>query len=229
MTCANTEDETFELYTKAKSIFCDGGFNLRKFCTNSTQLQQRIDHTEQLCTLKGAKNDTAHLDETYIEFTLGDSQGLGTEEQKVLGMCWRPSEDRFVFDISTITNLACNLEPTKRNVISIIGKFYDPLGFLAPVMIRFKIFFQKLCGNKVSWDQPLPDELTHEWKTLVNDLCKIAPISIPRSYLAGKEGIVISYCLYGFCDASTRAYAAVVYLALSTEEDTMVSFVATKT
>ena len=55
-----------------------------------------------------------------------------------------------------------------------------------------------------------------------------APLVLPRRYLIDSE-VAISHHLYGFCDASTRAYAAVVYLATVTEKDTSVSFVAAKT
>ena len=88
--------------------------------------------------------------------------------------------------------------------------------------------FQKLCESKVDWDQTLNGELLHEWKTLVSDLQENQPISVPWSYLANVSGDIASYDLYGFCDASTRAYAAVVYLVLKTEEDTFVKFVAAK-
>ena len=36
---ANTEDEAFEFYAQAKELFRRGGFNLRKFLTNSKELQ----------------------------------------------------------------------------------------------------------------------------------------------------------------------------------------------
>ena len=36
----HTEDEVFELYTGSKRIFLEGGFNLRKFLTNSKHLQE---------------------------------------------------------------------------------------------------------------------------------------------------------------------------------------------
>ena len=41
-----TEDEAFNLYTASKKIFREGGFNLRKFLTNSKHLQERIDLQE---------------------------------------------------------------------------------------------------------------------------------------------------------------------------------------
>jgi hypothetical protein len=52
------------------------------------------------------------------------------------------------------------------------------------------------------------------------------PISVARSYLAGVNGTIVSRHLVGFCDASNRAYAAVVYLILQTEDDHVVRFVA---
>ena len=70
-------------------------------------------------------------------------------------MRWEPDSDQLVFDIADVAQLAITLEPTERNVVSTIGRFYDPLGFLAPLIINFKILFQKLCEGKVDWDQTL--------------------------------------------------------------------------
>ena len=43
---ANSDEEAFELYTQAKKIFRQGGFNLRKFLSNSQPLQTNIDFAE---------------------------------------------------------------------------------------------------------------------------------------------------------------------------------------
>ena len=40
-------NSAFELYTQSKEIFRQGGFNLRKFLSNSQALQARIDAAEQ--------------------------------------------------------------------------------------------------------------------------------------------------------------------------------------
>jgi len=71
--------------------------------------------------------------------------------------------------------------------------------------------------------------LTEEWKNLISDLNVAAPVSLPRSYLCEIEGSLTSVTLCGFCDASTKAYAAVVYLLLKTEDHAVVRFVAAKT
>ncbi len=56
-----------------------------------------------------------------------------------------------------------------------------------------------------------------EWKDLVADLGEGDPVSMPGSYFHNVDGTPLSMTLYGFCDASTRAYAAVVYLVLRTD------------
>ena len=43
ITGGETEEEAFELYVQSKQIFREGGFNLRKFLTNSKHLQEQID------------------------------------------------------------------------------------------------------------------------------------------------------------------------------------------
>jgi len=63
---------------------------------------------------------------------------------------WCVKTDQFVFEFTEIA-IAALLSPTKRNVISIIGCFYDPLGFLSPITIRFKVFMQELCRSKLAF------------------------------------------------------------------------------
>ena len=45
--------------------------------------------------------------------------------------------DVLIFDLTEIANFARNLKPTKRNVVSVAAKFYDPFGFLSPIIIEF--------------------------------------------------------------------------------------------
>ena len=152
------------------------------------------------------------MEETYTDATLGKPHSTESSTVKVLGVVWEPQEDSLHFCVADIAEAAATTEPTKRNVVSIIGKLYDPLGFLAPVIIRFKRLFQKLCEQQLQWDEALPDALLREWKALVKDLQDSSLVSIPRSYYEGIDGDVTSYNLRGFCDASTTTYAAVVFI-----------------
>ena len=196
---ADSEDEAFELYAQSKELFRRGGFNLRKFLTSSRQLQQRIDHAEGTSS---QASFTDHSTETYAQTMLGTPPPSGSDECEILGVLWNPSSDYLIFDISELAQVAANLQPTKRNLVSLIGKFYDPLGFLAPITIRYKVLFQRLCQDKIDWDDPLPESILCEWKKLVADLSEGGPISVPRSYFHSVKGpVVLTLC--GFSDAST--------------------------
>ena len=128
-----------------------------------------------------------------------------------------------------ICQLAEKGEPTKRNVISITGRFYDPLGFISPVIVYFKIISWQLCSNKITWDQLLPTELTLEWRTLVSRLQGGSKVLVPRAYTSHANHVIVSRYFCIFCDASTRAYAAVIHLVSATKSSAEVSFVASKT
>ena len=221
---ADTEDEAYQLYTRAKELFRCGGFNLRKFLTNSSELQQRIDLNEG--TLSDSPVDVSS--ETYAQATLG-SQSLGaSNECKILGVTWDHTTDCLRFDVISLAQIADNLSPTKRNLVSLIGRFYDPFGILSPVIVRFKLLFQKLCQAKIDWDESLPPTLLQEWRELIATLHEGTPIIVPRCYFNGlSENATATLC--GFCDASTQAYAAVVYLKLETATEARITLVAAKT
>ena len=59
----------------------------------------------------------------------------------------------------------------------------------------------------------LEGDLSSQWTDLIEEFEKLSEISIPRCYVLFDHKIV-SQQLHGFCDASKRAYAAVVYLRM---------------
>ena len=98
--------------------------------------------------------------------------------------------------------------PTKRNVAK---RFFDPLGVISPLIVWFKVLFQQLCEAKTGWDEPLSGKALGDWKKLTSGLQRAESISLPRCCI---EDTARSYSLQGFCDASQKAYAAVVYLSV---------------
>ena len=94
VTGANSEDEAFHLYEDAKEQLLRGGFNLRKFLTNSPRLQQRINDAENKGSEEGSQRE---LDESYAKATLGSMQETRPEESKILGVRWNPHTDQLIF------------------------------------------------------------------------------------------------------------------------------------
>ena len=127
--------------------------------------------------------------------------------RKVLGIPWY--DDQFIFDFRSVVG---DVKPplTKRNVLSVGSKFYDPLGLISPVVLIAKLFFQKLCLDELMWDEPLPEGLQKLWKKYVNDLLEVGFISVERYLFKGSEDEVKLINLHGFCDASNHAYCAVI-------------------
>ena len=71
----------------------EGGFNLRKFCTNSTLLQLKIEASADQTFIT---TSTGEADETYSSSTLCPSQNTQPGEWKVLGIQWHITTDQFV-------------------------------------------------------------------------------------------------------------------------------------
>ena len=51
-----------------------------------------------------------------------------------------------------------NREPTKRDVVRITSKIYDPVGFITPLTVRLKLFCQSLCQKRLDWDEALDEQ-----------------------------------------------------------------------
>ena len=170
----------------------------------------------------------SEADETYAKSMLGGVEETSSLEQKVLGVRWHPLKDVFIFDLTEIANYARDLQPTKRNVASVAAKFYDPFGFLSPIIIEFKLFFQELCKTKIDWDDPLNGNLLKMWHKLINGLDGVTALSLPRCYFQGIQDKVVSCSLHGFGDTSSKAYAAVIYLHVTTTFGGYVKLVASK-
>lgn len=72
--------------------------------------------------------------------------------------------DELMVNLDEIAHVARDQDTTKRGIVSLVGKFYDPLSFLAPIIVRFKMFIQSLCEAALGWDEPLTEPLLREWR-----------------------------------------------------------------
>jgi len=142
---------------------------------------------------------------------------------KVLSLQWQPTED--VFGCA----LRCDSPPlyTKRGVLSMIARIFDPLGLFSPGTFYAKHIMQRTWLEKLVWDEPLPHDIQQDWTTFVESLPSLRPIRIPRFFNTRSAAPCL---LLGFCDASQHGYAAVIYLCvLDNRGDTRISLVGSKT
>lgn len=101
---------------------------------------------------------------------------------------------------------------TKRTVLSAIARLYDPVGWLSPIVIIAKILMQDLWRYNLQWDDPLPEELETRWARFTSCLSVIPEIRMARWMGTGPKSPIE---IHGFSDASKYAYAAAVYIRIS--------------
>ena len=70
-----------------------------------------------------------------------------------------------------------------------------------------KLFFQKIIRLNIGWDELIPGDLVREWDFLKDQLVQIEKCPIERWVQYQTDGK-----LHLFCDASMKAYGAVVYV-----------------
>ena len=201
----------------AKSCMKEAGFNSRKWFSNS----------EELMILINLKENTASVGKG--DKVLNEEQFERKDLRKVLGLLWDGESDDLVYNFENIAEEALNLPLTKRNVLRVGARFYDPLGLISPVVVVTKILFQHLCIDKLDWDEELPKEIQSRWLNYVNKLKKISQINVPRYCFLGASNVVMSINLHGFSDSSINAYSAVIYAQVETSHGFTSSLITSKT
>ncbi|GFY08243.1 integrase catalytic domain-containing protein [Trichonephila clavipes] len=152
---AATEKEAVELVWQLKEMMKKGGFNLRKWQSNSEIVIKEVAENKDL---KRVQND---------------------EEIKILGIQWNPKSDFFSFSVSLLEERCIY---SKRDVLSEIARVFDPLGLLSPCIVFMKILLQELWKLNLEWDEPIPEDLNKQWTTFRKELHLIEKIKIPREF-----------------------------------------------
>ena len=151
-----------------------GGFHIRRWASNH---QHALDN----------------LDQKELDFA--DSVETGNL-RKALGISWNALSDTFVYSVHPV-DLA--QKTTKRTIVSIIARIFDPLGLLGPVVLALKIIIQDCWKLKVGWDETVPQSLHTKWQAIANQLPLIKELTIPRHVVLPNN---VEIEIHGFCDAS---------------------------
>ncbi|XP_045495566.1 uncharacterized protein LOC123694234 isoform X2 [Colias croceus] len=184
----DTVDEAVDSANKITQILNNGGFLIKKWSSNSESFLQQ---------LKPLQINS----ETNIDIK---NEGI----IKTLGLTWNRIHDELRYQLKFKTTPE---KLTKRIILAEAQKLFDPLGFLAPTIIPAKIIIQKLWVQGAAWDEETSPEIKKEWLILRKGLEKVNEVKIKRWLHTFKDSMN-TITVHGFCDASTVAYAAAVYL-----------------
>ncbi|KAL7724966.1 hypothetical protein ACLKA6_009755 [Drosophila palustris] len=180
----DTVEEVTEIRMQVKELLRRGHFPIRKWCSNEP------------AALEGESEDDR---ERLLKFH------DGTDIAKTLGLVWDPSSDDLIFHFSEELP---ERPATKRAILSAIAKFYDPLGLIAPIITKLKIFLQELWKYKLDWDESLPLAQHSSWLEHKSRISAATSFKFPRFVLLPHA----SWEIHGFCDASMSAYGACIYI-----------------
>lgn len=89
---------------------------------------------------------------------------------------------------------------------------FDPIGFLAPVIIVGRLILRDVMSSGVGWDEPLPSEFETRWQRWLESLKDLECIKVPRSLFNISLSEMHQLELHLFSDASKKAIAAVAYI-----------------
>ncbi|XP_072403059.1 uncharacterized protein [Diabrotica undecimpunctata] len=155
---SDTIEEAKKLKNELISLLQLRSFSLHKWCSNDPRIISDIPKENQ------------HFDEidiNKINFVV-----------KTLGLSYDTITDNFKLSSPKININDCL---TKRQVLSFISKFYDPLGLAGPVLVKAKVIMQTIWLRKIKWDEVLPNDLQEIWKNFITGLINMPVLKIPRN------------------------------------------------
>lgn len=199
-----TVQDAKHLFLKAREIFAVGHFNLRQWKSN---------HAEFLDFAKSQMNEsvTEENEPTFVNDDLNPE--VSRTNCKVLGVPWDNVLDEFIIDLTFLQDVLKSDRYTKRELLQITSKVYDPLGFLCPVMILPKLLFQKVCGLRGNWDADLDSDVDSEWREWLQEISRLV-VKIRRCTFDYTK-TVSNVSIHGFSDASSLSYSAAIYMRIS--------------
>ena len=91
-----------------------------------------------------------------MEMSISPSPDIqNNDKAKVLGIEWDTINDYLIYFFEDLVERFKSVLPTKRSILGIIAKFYDPVGLIQPVIIKLKLLFQEVCLTNVDCDSKI--------------------------------------------------------------------------
>ncbi|XP_048481536.1 uncharacterized protein LOC105393818 [Plutella xylostella] len=192
-----TEEEAVRISTEVNKIHHFANYDLQKWTSNSRIVLAQLSSSEA-----------------------EDPRLLQLDPGKLLGMVWHPEDDTLSFNLNKHripeAILSGERTPTKREALRTVMSIYDPLGLATPVTVQAKRILQDVWRSGIDWDAQLEDNEARAWRSWIEHAQQLPRLAVPRCY-ASYSGAATRE-LHIFVDASSSAYAAVVYWRVIDQE-----------
>ncbi|XP_047030301.1 uncharacterized protein LOC124637719 isoform X1 [Helicoverpa zea] len=187
--------ELVEIKRQLIELLSLASFSLHKWCSNNTEI----------------------LDDIPIEIHQLNKEDFDKTNTfvKTLGLSYDVTSDTL--------NMKCpsaeiQKPSTKRQMLSFISKFFDPLGLVGPILVQAKYLMQQVWFEKLKWDDILPDSLNKKFLQFVEGLMNMSCISVPRNINVYPHKRLE---LVGYADASNIAHGCCLYLRVVRDDNTV--------
>ena len=201
-----TIEEAIETTLEIIDIDSKGSFNLRDIVANNPAITSAVPEAKL---------------SKIMEKEFKDEQ----RSETILGTTWNIENDCFEFDPPKVMNKikektnedSLFSHPTKRAVASFTAQIYDPMGWWSHLTIQGKILLQDVWLSGVDWDDRVKPAELKQWNDFVAMMNATTLHQMPRCFskdLTTARKIE----LHMFSDASTKAFAAAIYLRVETAD-----------
>ncbi|XP_054717257.1 uncharacterized protein LOC129226651 [Uloborus diversus] len=206
----NTVASAYATSLECVQIFREANMPLHKWATNSAELRK-------LWEKNGFSTETS-----------SNPIGQNMINYKVLGISWDADRDLFYFNVENLISLVSKGIDTKRFLLQVAGRIFDPIGFVAPYVIRLKILIQRVWEMGLLWDQEMPQVIKKPFRQWCLELKDLSLVEIPRFYHF-TDSYTVDVQLHSFSDASKKAYGTVIYFrVIKTDGTITTSFITSK-
>jgi hypothetical protein len=121
---------------------------------------------------------------------------------KTLGVMWDTRRDT----LSPVFPSVSSPPTTRKQLLSLVNRIWDPLGLISCWTVTGRMIFQAAWTLTKGWDERLPEDLLRRAEVFMAEMKDAPGVTVPRAAFLGG-----SCELEAFCDASSKAYTAVVY------------------
>ena len=187
-----TVEDAKDLVGSVRDMCKRGSLHLYKFVSNSKEVLESISKEDRAVTVRATELIHENL-----------------PIERTLGVQWCVTSDTLGFRV-----ILQDKPLTKRSILSTISSVYDPLGFVAPVILRGKQILQKVCNESVDWDTPLMDSCRSEWEQWQHELLCLDRLKISRCFRPEGFETKCKIQLHHFSDASDKGYAQCSYIRM---------------